>query len=141
VLADARADPDAARRRLTTAVVAAEPEGVVRPFLDEGPPMAALLAALRDLPPRAEAFVAALLTRLPGSSPAVRRGLPVEPLTTREVEVLALLAAGRSNAGIAGALFVELSTVKTHLIHVYAKLGVHSRVEAILRARELHLLR
>jgi LuxR family maltose regulon positive regulatory protein len=134
VLADALGDPDAARRALTAAVLAAEPEGVVRPFLDATPP----LATLSGLPPRAQRFVAELLARRPG--PVRRNGLPVEPLTTREAEVLRLLAAGRSNAAIAGTLYVELSTVKTHLIHVYAKLGVHSRVEAILRARELHLL-
>jgi Bacterial regulatory proteins, luxR family len=45
------------------------------------------------------------------------------------------VAAGRSNAGIAAELFVEPSTVKTHLIHLYSKLGVHSRTQAVARAR------
>lgn len=135
VLADALGDPDTAQRTLTAAVLAAEPDGVVRPFLDAAPP----LAALSGLPPRARSFVGGLLARRAG--PVRRGGLPVEPLTSREVDVLRLLAAGRSNAAIAGTLFVELSTVKTHLIHVYAKLGVHSRVEAVLRARDLQLLR
>ena len=111
MLADALGDPDAARRALTAAVLAAEPDGVVRPFLDAAPP----LAALSGLPPRAQGFVAALLACRPG--PVRRNGLSVEPLTTREVEVLRLLVAGRSNASIAATLFVELSTVKTHLIH------------------------
>jgi LuxR family transcriptional regulator, maltose regulon positive regulatory protein len=61
-------------------------------------------------------------------------------LTERELEVLRLLAAGHSNAGIAADLFVELSTVKTHLIHLYGKLGVHSRTRAVARARVLGLL-
>jgi LuxR family transcriptional regulator, maltose regulon positive regulatory protein len=61
-------------------------------------------------------------------------------LTEREVEVLRLLAAGRSNAEMAGQLFVEQSTVKTHLIHLYSKLGVHSRTQAVARARTLQLL-
>jgi LuxR family maltose regulon positive regulatory protein len=61
-------------------------------------------------------------------------------LTERELEVLRLLAAGRSNAGMAAELFVERSTVKTHLIHLYSKLGVHSRTQAVARARALGLL-
>jgi ATP/maltotriose-dependent transcriptional regulator MalT len=64
----------------------------------------------------------------------------VESLTERELEVLRLLAAGRSNAGIAVELFVEQSMVKTHLIYVYRKLGVHSRTQAVARARVLRLL-
>jgi ATP/maltotriose-dependent transcriptional regulator MalT len=54
--------------------------------------------------------------------------------------VLRLLSAGRSNAEIARDLFVEQSTVKTHLIHLYRKLGVSSRTQAIARARALRLL-
>jgi ATP/maltotriose-dependent transcriptional regulator MalT len=54
--------------------------------------------------------------------------------------VLRLLAAGRSNADMAADLFVEQSTVKTHLIHLYSKLGVHSRTQAVARARALGLL-
>ena len=54
--------------------------------------------------------------------------------------MLRLLAAGRSNAEIAPDLFVEQSTVKTHLIHLYRKLGVSSRTQAVNRARTLRLL-
>jgi LuxR family transcriptional regulator, maltose regulon positive regulatory protein len=61
-------------------------------------------------------------------------------LSVRELEVLWLLAAGRSNAEIAADLFLEQSTVKTHLIHLYRKLGVHSRTQAVARARALQLL-
>jgi WD40 repeat protein len=65
---------------------------------------------------------------------------PVEPLSSRELDVLKLLAAGRSNAQMARDLIVELSTVKSHLIHIYGKLGVHSRTQAMARARDLGLL-
>jgi ATP/maltotriose-dependent transcriptional regulator MalT len=51
-----------------------------------------------------------------------------------------LLASGRSNAEMAAELFVEPSTVKTHLIHLYGKLGVHSRTQAVARARALQLV-
>jgi LuxR family maltose regulon positive regulatory protein len=61
-------------------------------------------------------------------------------LTERERAVLRLLAAGRSNTEMAAELFVEQSTVKTHLIHLYRKLGVHSRTQTVARARALGLL-
>jgi LuxR family transcriptional regulator, maltose regulon positive regulatory protein len=123
LLADAQGDREAARASLAVAVAEAEPEGVIRPFLDEGAPMTALLAELRAA----------------GGGPKRRTGL-VEPLTEREQEVLRLLAAGRSNAEMAAELFVEQSTVKTHLIHLYRKLGAHSRTQTVARARALGLL-
>ena len=64
----------------------------------------------------------------------------VEPLTSRELEVLELLAAGRSNQAIAGELVVTLDTVKKHVGHVLGKLGVANRTEAVARARELSLI-
>jgi LuxR family maltose regulon positive regulatory protein len=65
----------------------------------------------------------------------------VEPLTERELQVLGLLAAGRSNQRIAGDLVVSLYTVKKHVSHVLDKLGAANRTEAVARARELGLLR
>ena len=64
----------------------------------------------------------------------------VEPLSPRELDVLKLLAAGRSNAELARDLVVVEGTVKSHLIHIYGKLGVHTRTQAVARARELGLL-
>jgi len=64
----------------------------------------------------------------------------VEPLTARELEVLGLLAAGRSNQRIAEELVVTLDTVKKHVSHLMDKLGVANRTEAVARARELGLL-
>jgi DNA-binding CsgD family transcriptional regulator len=69
-----------------------------------------------------------------------RPAILVEPLTDRELEVLSLVAAGRSNEGIAGSLFVSVNTVKTHLKNVYGKLGVSSRTQATARALELGLI-
>ena len=66
-------------------------------------------------------------------------GLP-EPLSDRELEVLALLAAGKSNPQIATALFVAKSTVKTHTKNIYHKLDARNRTQALARARELGLL-
>src|SRR5438105_2819134 len=64
----------------------------------------------------------------------------LEPLTTREQDVLELLAAGLSNAEMAARLIVTVGTVKTHVKSLYGKLGVHSRTQAIARAREVGLL-
>ena len=64
-----------------------------------------------------------------------------EQLTARELEVLGLLAAGRSNRRIAQELVVTLDTVKKHVSHVLDKLGAGNRTEAVARARQLGLLR
>jgi LuxR family transcriptional regulator, maltose regulon positive regulatory protein len=57
----------------------------------------------------------------------------------RELEVLAFIAAGKSNGEIADMLFVSVSTVKTHINNLYRKLGARSRTQAVARARELDL--
>jgi predicted ATPase/class 3 adenylate cyclase len=64
----------------------------------------------------------------------------VEPLTRRELEILALLAANRSNAEIAQSLSLALSSVKWYAQQIYSKLGVNSRKHAVVRARELGIL-
>jgi LuxR family maltose regulon positive regulatory protein len=63
-----------------------------------------------------------------------------EPLTEREMEVLRMLASGKSNRRIAQELFVSVGTVKTHANHLYRKLDAHSRTQAVARARELDLI-
>ncbi|MEM7360600.1 MAG: response regulator transcription factor [Pseudomonadota bacterium] len=65
------------------------------------------------------------------------RSLGISP---REIEVLELLAQGSSNQEIAGKLFVSVSTVKTHLVHLYQKLQVARRTQAIQKARELGII-
>ena len=81
---------------------------------------------------------------VPASSPgadAARDDAGAPPaLTGREREILRLLGAGRSNAEIASALFVSSATVKTHLAHIYGKLGARGRYEALGRAVALGLL-
>jgi ATP/maltotriose-dependent transcriptional regulator MalT len=74
-----------------------------------------------------------------GSSDATPESL-VEPLSERELEVLTLLASGRSNKEIARDLFVAVGTVKTHTNNIYRKLGTKNRAEALARARSLKLL-
>jgi LuxR family maltose regulon positive regulatory protein len=123
----------------------------MRLFIDEGAPMAELLRERRAHgahPDYAAALLASLESDLPSdtqtaapSSDAESRGLRLtEPLTERERDVLRLLAVGQSTPEIARALYVEVNTVRTHVKHLYDKLGVHSRDQAVWRARELSLI-
>lgn len=80
------------------------------------------------------------LNRLQGKQQARAVQPLVEPLSTRELDVLEHLAAGRSNKEIASALAIAEGTVKNHMSQVLAKLGVLDRTQAALRARELGLL-
>jgi LuxR family maltose regulon positive regulatory protein len=86
------------------------------------------------------AFDAGPAAAVPG--PAATAAVPgiVEPLTGRELEVLEMLAAGRSNQAIASQLFVSLDTVKKHVGHVLGKLGAANRTEAVARARQLGMI-
>jgi len=67
-------------------------------------------------------------------------GLMLNPISEREQEVLQLIASGKSNTAIAEALYISVSTVKTHINNLYSKLGVESRTQAIARAREYALI-
>jgi DNA-binding NarL/FixJ family response regulator len=72
---------------------------------------------------------------------ANRKAIATLRLTDREIQVLELLAEGGSNDEIARRLFVSTSTVKTHLVHLYQKLGVIRRTQAIQKARSLQIIR
>ena len=61
-------------------------------------------------------------------------------ITSREIEVLALMSAGHSNEEIAHRLFLSLNTVKSHVSHILSKLDVSRRTQAIEKARSLHLI-
>jgi DNA-binding CsgD family transcriptional regulator len=73
-------------------------------------------------------------------APPPATGSPLEPLSERELEVLQLLATGRSNREIATELYVATGTVKAHLNNIFRKLEARSRLEAVTRARDLGLL-
>ncbi len=64
----------------------------------------------------------------------------LDPLTSRELDLLRLLASGATNQEIAGQLFITVGTVKSHVNHILGKLDAHNRTEAVARARALGLL-
>jgi LuxR family maltose regulon positive regulatory protein len=158
--------PDQALAALTQALLLAEPQGYVRTFVDEGLPMAALLAqsiALRQAqePRRAQddpirVYSERLLSAFPveqraaslsvlDAPPVLRSALErsiavVEPLSKRELEVLQLLAQGLSNTEIAEQIYVSPQTVKVHTRNIYGKLGVDNRLRAVTKAKSLGLL-
>lgn len=84
-------------------------------------------------------IVVRILGHLPGEMPPPAE-LPTIPLSPRELEVLQLLAQGQTNREIARALTVSVSTIKIHVEHILAKLGVSDRTQAAVRAIELGLL-
>jgi len=140
---------DEAIATLTRAIKLAEPQGYIRTFIDEGKPMADLLrvvatehsltAYIRNL---LDAFAAE------GSGPERASSLPssqmtgylVDPLSERELEVLAHMAGGQKHQEIADQLFVTINTVRTHTKSIYSKLQVNSKTDAINRGRELELI-
>jgi LuxR family maltose regulon positive regulatory protein len=145
---------------LLRALTLGEPEGYVRSFVDEGEPMQSLLLTTVDrlsaIGPRQPAvsatYVHGLLAAfvvppLPAERSISEPGTPivqpdtlVEPLSKRELQVLRLLATSLSAPEIAQELYVSRNTVRTHVKHIYEKLDVHSREEAVERATTLGLL-
>jgi len=144
-----RGDVPTALVPLARALTLAEPEGYVRTFVDEGPPIERLLleAAARGIVPD---YTRKLLAAI-GAEPPGRAGespvptsaasqLLIEPLSERELEVLRLFGTELSGPEIADELVVALSTVRTHTKSIYRKLGVNNRRAAVKRAAELGLM-
>jgi LuxR family transcriptional regulator, maltose regulon positive regulatory protein len=146
VALQAHGEKDQAVQLLCDALALAAPGGFIRLFVDEGPPMAHLLsaaAALGRMPDYTGKLLAACeaeehksedTSYQPPAQPLI------EPLSPRELEVLQLIAQGRSDQEISERLFLALSTVKGHNRKIFGKLQVQRRTEAVARARELGLL-
>jgi len=138
---DALGDPGAAERALERALDLAEPDGVLLPFLlDPAPGLLERHARHRTAHASLLAEILSLLAgRKPASPPAATQP-PLEPLSETEIRVLRYLPTNLSAPEIASELYVSPNTVKTHMHHLYAKLGTHRRGEAVARARALGLL-
>jgi LuxR family maltose regulon positive regulatory protein len=150
----ARGNPDPAFRCLDRALSLAESEGFVRTFVDEGAPLQSLLQDYRRLTQQRLGHDAnrpllrrlALMDKLlaafsqPASNGRTEREASFGTLSERELDVMRLIAEGRSNQEIAALLVIALSTVKSHINSIYGKLGAQRRTQAITIARDLGLL-
>ena len=137
----AQGDDRRALSALERALYLAVPEGYVRTFVDEGEQMACLLrrALVGGIVPEYGNRLLAAFGESPQTASPAAQAL-IEPLTERELEVLQLIASGLPNREIARELVVAVSTVKSHINHIYGKLDVKNRTQAVARARTLGLL-
>jgi LuxR family maltose regulon positive regulatory protein len=138
---DALGDTGASSRALEDALDLAEPGGLLLPFLLH--PAPELLLRHSRLQTTHASLISVILSLLSGHTPVTRPedAEPLhEPLTDSELRVLRYLPTNLPAPEIAAELFVSLNTIKTHMRNVYAKLDVHSRADAVRRARELGLL-
>jgi LuxR family maltose regulon positive regulatory protein len=135
-----RGDIAAALMALERALTLAEPEGYVRIFVSEGPPMVELLeaAAKRGIATSYLRQLRAVFAKPVVTAPA--NEALIEPLSDRELDVLRLLGTDLDGPEIARELTVSLNTVRTHTKNLYSKLGVNNRRAAVTRAEELQLL-
>jgi len=129
----------------------AAPEGYLRTFLDEGPPLRRLLEQVTSASEKRHTYAVTLLAAFEAESktespPATPRPsppfipAPAALLSEREMEVLKLLPSGLSITDIASRLYISTNTARSHLKNIYSKLEAHSRYEAVARAQELGLL-
>jgi LuxR family maltose regulon positive regulatory protein len=135
---------------LQQAVELSRPGGFIRVFVDSGPGMAELLNRLSR-----QGFAAETVRRILAAFPALRKEsetrIPesesrtanarlIEPLTSRELDILALLRERWSNKEIAHKLSISTETVKRHTVNLYGKLGVNKRWDAVIKAEVLGVL-
>jgi LuxR family maltose regulon positive regulatory protein len=144
---EAQGDSPTALVPLERALTLAEPEGYVRVFVDEGVPMARLLyEALshgieREYTPRLlAAFPVAESEQTTSSQLRGPDSELVEPLSSRELEVLQLIAEGLTNQDVATRLYLSPHTVKVHARNIFTKLAVKNRAQAVARGRALGIL-
>ncbi|WP_410663211.1 LuxR C-terminal-related transcriptional regulator [Amycolatopsis sp. lyj-84] len=135
VLADQAGEQNQAHNAVGRALDLAAPQQALRPFHDAGRHVRELLVSGAGRFGRTEEFASTVLQSLPAHP-----GGPVDPLTSRELELLTELPSMRTTEQIADSLFVSVNTVKTHLRGIYRKLGVNHRRDAVVAARRRGLL-
>ena len=116
-----------------------EPERYVRSFVDFGALLAPLLLTAAQMEHPQTSYARALLKEM-GLTGQLDQALTATMLSSREMEILQLIANGDSNRQIADRLFISEQTVKKHVSNVFEKFSVASRTQAIDRGRRLGLL-
>jgi LuxR family maltose regulon positive regulatory protein len=147
---DAQGKSSEASVPLQQAVELSRPGGFLRVFVDLGKPMQEMLRS-PAVPDHLGATIQRILAAFPGVAVSESPSGPVrgplfnnqtlpEPLTNRELEILALLRTPKSIKDIAFNLSISPATVRRHTINIYGKLGVNNRWKAVARAEELNIL-
>jgi LuxR family transcriptional regulator, maltose regulon positive regulatory protein len=136
-MAETGGSVDAARTHLGAALAVAEQHSLVEVFVRAGPTVVGLVS---DLSPDQSGFRQRILERARETRFAPPGGDLVDPLTDRELEILSYLPSRFTNTELADHFFVSLNTIKTHMAHIYRKLGVTNRNDAIAHAREIGFL-
>jgi LuxR family maltose regulon positive regulatory protein len=130
---------------LADALKRAQPEKCIRTFVDTGDALIPLLQEAARQGIYLE-YISQILSVMGKQTlrefkmPALGGWLEVKSLSERELEVLRLVAVGLSNREIAKTLYLSPGTVKTHIHHIFGKLGVENRTQAVTRAKELELV-
>ncbi len=148
-------DYDGAKACFEKAASLAEPQGYYRLFLDEEPiirdivfsgkiasgAFGSRIAELMKAPAAQAVLPFGMPDKRTGSEQKKTGGLePIEKLSQRETDILELLGQGMTNEEIAKKLYISVNTAQWHISHIYSKLGVRSRTQALLKARELNLI-
>jgi LuxR family maltose regulon positive regulatory protein len=132
--------PAEALHFLEDALEQAQPEGFIRTFVDKGEPMKALLERLKSQGGERKPYILKLLAAFGETDRISKPQQLVVPMSERELEILHLLANGLSNRAIAERLVISVGTTKSHVHNILEKLGSDSRMQAVVKARDLNLL-
>ena len=131
---------------LQQAVVLANSQGCIRPFVEAGFEIEDLLKKLLN-DEKESMYIKEILKHFssqPQTKPLLIKdkniGNLLEPLTTREIEILSLLSKGLKNREIGDKIFLAQTTIKKHIYNIYQKLDVHSRIEVVTKAKELNII-
>ncbi|HEY7917302.1 MAG TPA: LuxR C-terminal-related transcriptional regulator [Acidimicrobiales bacterium] len=136
-IADTEGSTDAARTHLIESLAVAERHSLIEVFVRAGPIVVQMVSALAGSP---RAFRDLVLERAREAHAPPPGSALVDPLTDRELEILSYLPGRFTNIELAGHCYVSVNTIKTHMAHIYRKLGVANRNGAITRARQIGLL-
>ena len=131
---------------LAESVKLGEPGNWIRPFVEAGLVMKDLLKKLLN-DEKESMYIKEILKHF-SSQPQTKplhihdknTGDLLEPLTTREIEILSLLSSGLKNREIGDKIFLAQTTIKKHIYNIYQKLDVHSRIEVVTKAKELNII-